>query len=213
MKKIIIALISMMILIPVAGNAQNKALNKKLKKEYKDKKKELEKQGWKLFGSSRTLDVALLLHYDKLNVLGKNGTEVNGYASISDPKHKNLLKQNAIANACNTYARNTGSHVKGRTVNDMGLTDSEKSEFEHFYAAYEAIVEKEIKGELKESFALIKEDVGKKQIDMQVFYVVDEEAASRARIRAFENAMKESEVAQKYAEKVSEFIKEGFKNE
>lgn len=212
MKKIIIMLISMMIMIPAASNAQNKALKKALKKEYKMKKKELSKENWKLFGSTRTLDVALLSHYDKLSTLGENGTEVLGYASVSDSKHKNLLKQNAIANACNTYARNTGSHVRGRTASDMGLTDSEKSEFEHFYAAYEALVEKEIRGELKESFALIKE-VSKNQIDMQVFYIVDEDAASRARIRAFENAKKESEIAQKYAEKVSEYIKEGFENE
>lgn len=212
MKKIFIFLISMMIMIPAVSNAQNKALNKALKKEYKQKMKELKKEDWKLFGSTRTLEVALLSHYDKLSTLGENGTEILGYASISDPKHKNLLKQNAIANACNTYARNTGSHVRGRTVNDMGLTDSEKSEFEHFYAAYEALVEKEIRGELKESFALIKE-VNKNQIDMQVFYIVDEDAATKARIRAFENARKESEVAQKYADKVSEFIREGFDNE
>ncbi len=212
MKKIIIMLISMMIMIPAASNAQNKALNKALKKEYKQKMKELNKEGWKLFGSTRTLDVALLLHYEKLNELGENGSDVMGYASVSNPKHKNLLKQNAIANACNTYAKNCGSHVKGRTASDEGLTDDEKSEFEHFYGAFQTLVEKEIRGELKESFALIKE-VSKNQIDMQVFYIVDEDAATNARIRAFENAKKESEVAQKYADKISEFIREGFENE
>ena len=212
MKKIIIMLISMMIMIPTASNAQNKALNKALKKEYKHKIKDLKKEGWKLFGSTRTLDVALLLHYEKLSELGENGVEKVGYASVSDPKHKNLLKQYATANACNAYARDCGSLVRGRTANDMGVTDSEKSEFEHFYAAYESLVEKEIRGELKESFALIRE-VNSRQIDMQVFYIIDEDAATKARIRAFENAKKESEVAQKYADKVSEFIKEGFENE
>ena len=212
MKKIIIMLISMLLMVPAASNAQNKALKKALKKEYKMKKKEFGKEGWKLFGSTRTLDVALLSHYEKLNSLGENGSEVVGIASVTDSKHKNLLKQAAISNACNTYARNCGSHVKGRTVNDMGLTDSEKSEFEHFYAAYESLVEKEIKGELRESFSVIKE-VSSKQVDMQVFYIVDEDAATKARIRAFENAKKESEIAQKYANKVSDFIKEGFDRE
>lgn len=202
-----------MIVIPAVSNAQNnKAMNKALKKEYKQKMKEFKKEGWKLFGSTRTLEVALLSHYDKLNDLGENGSEILGYATVSSPKHKNLLKQNAIANACNTYARNCGSHVKGRTANDMGVTDAEASEFEHFYAAYETLVEKEIRGELIEFLTLIKE-VNKNQVDMQVFFIVDEDAATRARIRAFENAKKESEVAQKYAEKVSEFIREGFENE
>lgn len=46
---------------------------------------------------------------------------------------------------------------------------------------------------------------------MQVFYVINESEATKARIRAWENAARESEVAQKYATEVSEFIKEGFK--
>lgn len=211
MRKISVILLSLLLIIPAVSNAQGKALDKALKKEYKAKMKELKKDGWKLFSSSRTLEVALLSHYTKLNELGDKGSEIVGVASVSSSRHKNLLKQIAIANACNTYARNGGSHVKGRTANDMGVTDEEASEFDHFYAAYEALVEKEIKGELKESFSLIKE-VSNNQIDLQVFYLVDEDAATRARIRAFENAKKESEIVQKYAEKVSEFIKEGFEN-
>lgn len=38
---------------------------------------------------------------------------------------------------------------------------------------------------------------------------MDEAEASRARIRAFQNAAKESAVAQKYAEQISEFIRSG----
>ncbi len=48
------------------------------------------------------------------------------------------------------------------------------------------------------------------RIESETYYIVDEAEASRARIRAFQNAAKESAVAQKYAEKVSEFIKEAF---
>jgi hypothetical protein len=50
---------------------------------------------------------------------------------------------------------------------------------------------------------------------MQSFFIVSESAATRARIRAYENAVKESEAAQKYAQKVSDFVREGFepKNE
>lgn len=213
MKKFLVVFFAMLMVIPTASVAQNsKALNKALKKEYQTKMKEFKKEGWKLFGSTRSLDVALLSHYEKLGSLGADATEVLGYATITNGKHKNLLKQYAIANACNTYARNSGSHVKGRVVNDMALTDQEQSEFEPFYAAYEALVEKEIKGELRESFAVIKE-VSKSQVDMQLFYIVDEDAATKARIRAFENALKESQAAQKYAESVSDFIKEGFKSE
>lgn len=45
---------------------------------------------------------------------------------------------------------------------------------------------------------------------MQVFYIVSESAANKARIRALENAAKESAAAQKYVNQVPDFVKEGF---
>jgi hypothetical protein len=89
-------------------------------------------------------------------------------------------------------------------------TDGE-GEFEKMYAAYERLVAKEIKGEMKETFSVIR-DNGDGTFEMQSFFIVDENAASAARIRAIESAAKESTVAQKYAQKISDFVKEGVKN-
>lgn len=210
MKKILIFLLAMVLAAP-SVNAQNKYLQKAIKKEYNAKKKEYKKEGWKLFASSRSLDVALLKHYDKLEALGDNGYEIVGICAKY--KSDNVGHQAAINNACNTYARNAGSHVKGRVVSDMASNgDDTSAEFDHFYAAYETLVEKEIRGEMQESYAIYK-DLGNGEKTMQVFFIINEDAATKARIRAYENAMKESEVAQKYASKVSEFIKEGFEVE
>lgn len=211
MKRIIMLLMAMALIMPSAIAQNNKALEKELKKEYKNRIKTFNKEGWKLYGSSRSVEVALLLHYEKLGKLGEKGREVMGEASRF--KSKNVGKQSAINNACNTYAREAGSHVRGRIVSDMSnMTENVSGEFDHFYAAYEATVEKEIKGELQESFSIIK-DNGDGTFAMQVFFIVDEDAASRARIRSMENAFKESTAAQKYATQVSEFVKEGFAKE
>jgi len=71
-----------------------------------------------------------------------------------------------------------------------------------------------MQGELKPSFSVIrtkgKDDKGNEIYEMQTYFVVNEAAASKARIRAMEEAMKESELSQKYAEKVSGFVREGF---
>lgn len=207
MKKILLFIIAMVLAVP-AVNAQNKILQKAIKKEYKSKMKEYKKEGWKLFGSSRSLDVALLKHYDKLEKLGDNAYEIVGICAKY--KSDNVGHQAAINNACNTYARNAGSHVKGRVVSDMASNgDDTSAEFDHFYAAYETLVEKEIRGEMQESYAIYK-TLGNGEKTMQVYFIINEDAATKARIRAYENAMKESEAAQKYANKVSEFIKEGF---
>ncbi len=86
--------------------------------------------------------------------------------------------------------------------------DTDK-EFENFYAAYERLVEKEIRGEMKQSFSLIRTNADG-TFEVQSFYIISEDAASKARIRAFENATKESEAAQKHADKISEFVRAGF---
>lgn len=191
-----------------SAEAQNKTLEKARKKEYKTKMKEYKKENWKLFGSSRSLDVALLTHYDKLNNLGDDGHEEVGVASRF--KSKNVGHQMAINNACLTYAQKAGSHVKGRIVSDMAGDGVEADqEFDKFYAAYERLVEKEIKGEMSESFSVIR-DNGDGTFEMQTYFIVSEKAASKARIRALENAAKESAAAQKHAEKISEFVREGF---
>lgn len=207
MRKIILFLMALCLVAPMA-DAQNKLLEKKRKQEYKTKMKEYKKEDWKLFGSSRSLDVALLTHYDKLNNLGDDGREVLGIASRF--KSKNVGHQMAINNACLTYAQQAGSQVKGRIVSNMaGDGIDADAEFDNFYAAYERLVEKEIKGEMSESYSIIR-DNGDGTFEMQTYFIVSESAASKARIRAMEEAAKESAAAQKYAQKVSDFVREGF---
>lgn len=216
MKKTIqlVMVIGMLFACPVVNAQNDKDLEKALKKEYKQKKKEFEKEGWKLTAKSRTLDVALLTHYKKLE--NENVIELVGFANALK---KNNLVQTARNNAANLYARSAGSYVKGRMVSDMANNANDVSaEFDHFYAAYETLVEKEIKGELRESFSVIREVMKDKKsgqpiYEIQSFFVIDEDAAVAARIRAFENAMRESEAAQKHAKLVSEFIREGFEVE
>lgn len=209
MKKVIMLIMVMAIAMP-SVYAQNKALEKARKKEYKAKMNEYKKEGWKIFGTSRSLDVALLTHYDKLNSLGENGYEIVGICARY--KSDNVGHQAAINNACNTYARQAGSTLKGRITSDMfGDADHPEAEFDKFYAAYETLVEKEIKGELRESYSVYR-TLGNGEKTMQTFFIVDEDAAMRARLRALENAAKESEAAQRYAKKVSDFVREGFAN-
>lgn len=191
--------------------SQNKALEKARKKEFKTKMKEYKKEGWKLFASSRSLDVALLTHYDKLNTMGEDAFEVTGIASKF--KSKNVGKQMAQNSACVSYASQAGSHVKGRVLSDIfGDGVDPTGEFDRFYAAYERLVEKEIKGEMMESYSVIR-DNGDGTYEMQTFFIVSETAATKARMRAYENALKESEAAQRYGKQVADFVREGFKAE
>lgn len=195
---------ALLLMMPICVNAQNKYLQKSIKKEYKNKKKQFEREGWKLFASSRLLDVALLKHYSKLESLGDNGYEVVGICNRA--KSDNIAHQTAINNACSIYARNAVSHIKGRIDSDKNRNvNNTASDFNNFCAAYEALVEKEIRGELQESFAVFR-DLGNGEKAVQVFFIVNEEAAAKVRIRVFENIAKESDAARKYAQKVRDFV-------
>lgn len=193
---------------PTFTYAGGGVLKKELKKEYKKKIKELNYEGWKISGSSRSLEVALLKHYEKLE--DEDNKEIVG--EVSTGKSLNLMSQAAINNACLKYASLAGSYLKGRIVADGGINQSSEDgseEFDRMYQAYERLVSKEIKGEISESFSVVR-DKGDGTKEFKTFFIVNEAAASKARIRAWELAQEESEVAQRYAGKVSEFINEGF---
>lgn len=172
---------------------------------YKGKMKEYNREGWKLAGSSKTLEVALLEHYEKL----KDPKNEELVGEVSQCKSLNVCKQAAFNNALITYANLAGSTLKGRVVSDLNVDQSsEEGEFDKMYAAYERLVQQEVKGILTESYAIVKEKGGTKQY--KVFFLVNEEKASVARLRALERAAQESAAAQKYATKIADFVRKGF---
>lgn len=207
MKKLIIGLMAIMMLIPAYAVAVNKQLEGARKKELKTKMKEYKKGKWEVLGS-RTLEFSLAHHYDRLNELGEDGHEVEGISTRS--KSKNTGKQAAINNAVITYAQEAGSSLQGRVVSDMNANGvNVDAEFDNFYAAYERLVEKEIRNEMEPSYTIIRTNPDG-TYEIRTYFIVAESAAAKARLRALEEAFKESEAARKYSEKISDFVREGF---
>ena len=179
-------------------------LSKSEKKAMKAKLKEFKKEGWKIFGSTSTIDLALEKHMIKLQ--SEDAIEVPGIASSF--KSKNVGKQMALNSAMTNYASMMDSEIKGKVVSDMqGDGEFSETEFEKFYAAFKRSVQTTIKDEMKESFSVIR-DKGNGTSEMQTFFIVDKHAASQARVRALEQAGKESVAAQLYAKVVQKFIEE-----
>ena len=202
MKKIIMFLMAAFMLSVVPATAQE--LSKSEKKSMKAKIKEFKKQGWQIFGSTSTIDLALEKHMIKLQ--SEDAIEVPGIASSF--KSKNVGKQMALNSAMTNYASMMDSEIKGKVVSDMqGDGEFSETEFEKFYAAFKRSVQTTIKDELKESFSIIR-DKGNGTSEMQTFFIVDKHAASQARVRALEQAGKESVAAQLYAKVVQKFIEE-----
>ena len=206
MKRIILFLLTLCCIIPASAQLEKK-IAKQMEQEYKKTMKLYKKEGRKLFGSSHSIEMALLLHYQKLYKAGEENQEIVG--NCTRCKSKNVGHQTCINNAANIYAQQAKRVVSGRVASDIAnSSDEEKAEFDRFYAAYESQVEKEINGELQETYCLIR-PIGNGEYEMEAHFIVSESAATRARIKAYENAARESKAAQKYADEVSKFIREG----
>ena len=202
MKKIIMFLMAAFMLSVIPATAQE--LSKSEKKSMKAKVKEYKKQGWQIFGSTNTIDLALEKHMIKMQ--SEDAIEVPGTASSF--KSKNVGKQMALNSAMTYYASMMDSEIKGKVVSDMqGDGELSETEFEKFYAAFKRSVQTTIKDELKESFSIIR-DKGNGTYEMQSFYIVDKKAASKARMRAIEQAAKESVAAQIYAKGIEKYLNE-----
>lgn len=207
MKKFIVALMALMVLlVPTYADAASK-LEKARNKEYKAKIKEYKKGGWEVLGS-HTMEVALLEHYDRLAKLGDDAHEIEGISNAT--KSKNTGKQAAINNAVITYAQEAGSTLKGRVVSDLNANGvNTDGEFDNFYAAYERLVEKEIRNEMTPSYSIVRKDANG-NYEVRTYFIVCESAAAKARQRALSEALENSAAAQKYGEKISGFVQEGF---
>ena len=202
MKKIIMFLMAAFMLSVIPATAQE--LSKSEKKSMKAKVKEYKKQGWQIFGSTNTIDLALEKHMIKMQ--SEDAIEVPGTASSF--KSKNVGKQMALNSAMTNYASMMDSEIKGKVVSDMqGDGEFSETEFEKFYAAFKRSVQTTIKDELKESFSVMR-DKGNGTYEMQSFFIVNKTAASQARVRALEQAGKESVAAQLYAKVVQKFVEE-----
>ncbi|MDE7408925.1 MAG: hypothetical protein K2N09_02770 [Muribaculaceae bacterium] len=206
MKKIIMILMALCLIAPVAMAQLTPKQEKQCNKNAKERAKQFKKDGFEIMGS-RPLQDELYKHFSKLEM---GATEQLG---TGHSKSQNNGRQMCLTFAMSEYASKAASQIKGRSVTDSygNEVDTENDpEFARFYAAYERLTQKEIKGELQESFTIMKKnDDG--SYDFRMYFTVDENKALARRQKALQDAAAESGLAQNYAKQVSEFISEPVK--
>ena len=195
MKRIIIITIAVLMAMPVFAQGA----------QYRKKLREIKKEGWELYGSSKTMKEVLRTHYEALDQEGV--FEVFG--SATGIKSESIGQQMAWNNASINYVQQAGSFLRGRIATDNHAGGGYDGEFNNFYSAYETLLQKEIRGELRPSYTLVRHNAdGSYQV--MSYFIVNEEVAMNARVKAMELAASESEAAQQIAVRISEFVKEGF---
>lgn len=205
MKKLLVLAMGLIIACG-ACFAQPKTTDKALWKQAKKKAKELTKEGWKTSGV-KPLEVYFYDFYKKLE--DSNNKEVpasvEGQTNI---KTTNQAEKWAMWNRSTSYATQAKSMIVGRITGETSGGTTEEGSLDNFYAAYEAAVAKEMEGEFKTPSIVLYKEKKDGTLDYRMYYILNEDAASQARIRAMENAMIESEFARANAERISEFVRE-----
>ena len=182
MKRTIIAIIAFLLALPGALTAQsNIKLEKAAKRDCYAKKKELKKEGWELYGSTKSLDDMLLAHYMKLAKLGENAEEIIGNASKCDSK--DIGHMLAFNNAASKYAQKYNNTVRGSIQSILGSGNGQETD--KFYSTYQSHVEVAIKGELQESFSIVRE-VEHGMYEMQSFFILNKNKAAMIHLTAMQ---------------------------
>lgn len=192
--------------------AQPKNYDKNLWKTAKKIAKGLTAEGWKITGSY-LLEEAIYLHRQKIEENRQENQELTGeVVGATNVKTLNQAQQWAANNAALFYGKAAKSHLQGRATGKVAAGVEGDASLDNFLDTYERLVSVEIGGQLRKSYILYRE---KREggIDCRIVYIVNEAEASQARLRAMERARKEAEFAIEDAERISEFVKEGFKVE
>lgn len=208
MKKIIIILMALCLIVPAVDAQQSLTpqQEKKCNKNAKERAKQYKKEGFEIMGSLPLKD-ALFKHFAKME-LGGTEQQGNGHS-----KSANNGRQMCLTSAISEYASKAASNIKGRNLSDAygNEIDMENDEeFSRFYAVYERITQKEIKGELQESFTLVKK-LPDGSSEYRMFFIIDENNAAKRRQKALKAAVEETNLSQNYAKQVAEFVNEPIK--
>ena len=172
------------------------------KKDFKTRAKQLVKEGWKVEGTT-TIQVAIA------RIESQRGSKEVLIGSSYGSKKLNVGKAKARNNAINEYAEYGKSMVKGRINTE--LSDINEEEVDNLVEGFERMVVRELEGEISvPELVLYREKDG--NYDVQCHYLVDETRAARVRANAMKQALEEADLAHKYGNKISNFVKEGFDN-
>lgn len=196
-------LLMFVVLVSACGSSKKVVTKKDLVTE---KVEELTKEGWKIHGASYPLHWKLEQHYNKMDA---NPNLIEQLGSSTGCRSITVCRASAINAASMEIALKMGQKLKGRTMRDLGLNESSATseEYNKFQQACIGAFEESIKGELEESFALIRSKADGVN-DYEIYFVYDKKKAEARSSEALKKALEESKLREEYRQSVQKSIEE-----
>lgn len=172
--------------------------------EMNEKLQELTQAGWQLHGSARTLRGKLEEHYAKIDA-NPDLYEVTG--TSTGCRSITVCRASAINAACIEMATKMGQELKGKTMRDMGMDEGAElpTEYNRFQEACISRFQGTIKNDLEESMALIRKGTDGLN-SYEILFLVNKKSEHLRRTQAIKDALETSQLQQKYAKSVEDFI-------
>lgn len=172
--------------------------------ELNEKLQQLEQSGWQIHGSTRTLRGKLSEHYAKMDA-NPDLYEVIG--TSTGCRSVTVCRAAALNAASVEMAAKMGQVLRGKAMRDMGVDEGAEmpAEYNRFQEACISKFQGAIKGELEESFALIRKGMDGLN-SYEIYYLVDKQSARKKRSQAIKDALEASNLRNDYAKSVEKFI-------
>lgn len=176
---------------------QKQKLQKKLDKIYKDKIQSLEKEGYTVYASTKTLGEALYDHDKKLE---SSLYEPQIFVDQRECFSANVCYRKSSNDAATAYAARTNAYVRGEIYREIrdGKTGIGKDQIEEaidkFGEIFKTEVSANVSNQLDLSYALISEKRGK--VKMQLYFLVLREEAKAARKQALATSLQQYQQSQ-----------------
>lgn len=179
-----------------------KEFDKAAKKDAKKQVKRQNKEKW-VYNGSGDLERKVYNHLKKLVDYGGKCEELIGNAQ--NIRSVSLAGTSARMDAITTYAENSGLAIKARIEGMDSKINEEQTE--RLIRAYEAKLAKELNGELRQSYEVYRQNKDG-NYDVNVYYLIDEETAKKAKIRALKSEAEIQKLELEIADEISKFVNE-----
>lgn len=171
-------------------------------KELNSKVNQLTKEGWKIHGSTRTLEGALRRHYERQ---AANPALTERIGTATNCKSVAVCRLTALNNASMDYAMSVANEVEGRFRQELSVDESNEKEYNKLEATFAGKLEGGIRSQLEESFALIRTENGKSEY--MIFFLLDRDAAVKMQAKSIEQVMEEAGIQPETRIKLRELMK------
>jgi hypothetical protein len=216
-KIILTTIMSVMLLVSVSESAFAQVSKKNAKQEkkqeeknFKEKVKEWEKEGWKISGDYRTLELAAIELQNQLNENPEKYWFVAG--EVKKCRSIDACKQMAQFQAQGQLATELNAEMKatGDQLSDFNITTGDETNT--LVTGFSRATKANVSGIITPSFALIK-DNGDGTNSFQILYLVDLARKAAIQKGALESAIKESKLTVEKAELIRDFVNKSLEEE